>query len=97
MASGTIRRHGFGTSSPIGLPWTASADGVVNLRLSSSAISGAAAYMYISRNGTLYAAWNGNANGGAYSICFPVNKNDEIAIYASSNIDGHSFTFFPLI
>jgi len=97
MAVSTIAKGGFGTpTESVTLPFTATSDGIMNVRIDTASVSGAAAYLYLSRNGSRnYASWNGSANGATSHMSFPVVAGDAITLYASSNATT-SITFFPL-
>lgn len=88
---------GFGTESTFTLPQTFTHDAIVHVILLLNNVAGGVAYYYISRNGARYAAYLGNANGGLYSISFPVRKRDTISLYAADNIDSVTLYEFPLI
>lgn len=94
----TIKMNGFGARQAITLPYTAQADGIVQVYAITKQISGAYAALYIrcgTKNDYGYCASNLPALGGSVTGSFFAKKGEQITLNYSSNIESYSCYFIP--
>lgn len=93
MASGTIKRHGFGNPESVTFPFTATKDGFV-IAICTPPTSNVS-YVYITEDGSPHARFYGMSNQQG-TLVFPVKTG---RTYAESNISNIAYTggvrFYP--
>ena len=93
MASGTIKRHGFGNPERVTFPFTATKDGFVIAVCNS--LTSSVSYVYITEDGLAHARFYGMSNQQG-TLVFPVKTG---RTYAESNISNITYIdgvrFYP--
>ena len=95
MASGTIKRHGFGNPGNVTFPFTATKDGFV-IAVCTPANSSNVSYVYVTEDGAAHARFYGMSNQQG-TLVFPVKVGRTYAEATASNITyNNGIRLYPL-
>lgn len=83
-------------SGSISFPYTAEADGILTIRISTASGGSAASYAYFSISGTTVAGWSGYATGGIQSVTFGVKKGETVTM-VGTQIASFNYRLVPVI
>lgn len=95
MASGTLKRRGWGNGVAVTLPWTATEDGMMLIRAGSST-SSARTYLYIRGGDNSYPFATVSIDGALIGGSFPVKKDVSYSVDYQSNVGSIFCSFIPL-
>lgn len=98
MATSIIEMNGFGERQAITLPYTAPSDGVVQVTMTTSQVSGGTSSLYIQCGSSLnygFAMSNISSLGGVVTGNFLVKKGEEVKATYSHYVQSYSCYFIP--